>query len=194
MIDPAILDKILVLLAPLFIGATGDNARAARSAAQAMLNSYGARTNRELRLAALAVAFSFGALDALSRAASLDLPVNQVLRLRGNANSLNRGAEQNEKRLEKQLQQPAPVALEPAPEPELPANTATDELVAFVRASWKAEKEASATQPVPLSRQQQRFADRQAEKQRQREREQARLAEKAAQRDAAYAKRLQQSA
>jgi hypothetical protein len=196
MIDPAVLDTILAFLAPLFLGATGDDMQAARRAAKAMLDSYGARTNREIRLAALAIAFSFGALDALSRAASLDLPVNQVLRLRGNANALNRGAEQNEKRLEKQLQQPPAETKEPDPkaEPELPASAATDDLVAFVRASWKAQKAEAAAQPAPMSRQQRRFADRQAEKQRQREQEKARLAERAAQRDAANAERSRLSA
>src|SRR5664279_1779308 len=120
----------------------GDNAAAARRAAKSMLDSYAARTNRELRLAALAIAFSFGALDALSRAANPGLPVNQVLRLRGNANALNRAAEQNENRLEKQLQRQAAAPPEPesASEPDLPANAETDDLVAFVRASWKAEK------------------------------------------------------
>nr|WP_294513719.1 hypothetical protein [uncultured Rhodopila sp.] len=196
MIDRAVLDTILALLASLFLGAAGDDAEAARRAAKAMLDSYGARTNRELRLAALAIAFSFGALDALSRAAGSDLAVNQVLRLRGNANALNRAAEQNEKRLDNQLRQPAAggLAPEPVPEPELPASTATDDLVAFVRASWKAEKAEAAVHPAPLSRQQQRFADRQAEKQQRRDQERARLAERAALRDAAYAERLRQTA
>jgi hypothetical protein len=196
MIDPTILDKVLGFLAPIFLGAAADNAAAARGAAKSMLDSYGARTNRELRLAALAIAFSFGALDALSRSAALDLPLNQVLRLRGNANALNRAAEQNENRLEKQLQRPAAAApeAESATEPALPDNPATDELVAFVRASWKAEKAAAAANPAPLSRQQRRFADRQAEKQRQRDEEQTRVAERAARRDAAYAERLQRSA
>jgi hypothetical protein len=34
-----------------------------------MFDSYRARTHRELRIAALAITFSFGALGALSRAA-----------------------------------------------------------------------------------------------------------------------------
>ncbi|WP_428486317.1 hypothetical protein [Rhodopila sp.] len=45
------LDKILAFLAPLFLGTVADLA-AARATAGALLVSYGAETNRELRLAA----------------------------------------------------------------------------------------------------------------------------------------------
>jgi hypothetical protein len=180
MIAAAVLDKVLGLLAPLFLGPLAGDSAAAREAAKAMLDSYGARTNREVRIAASAIAFSFGALDALSRAAGGDLPVNQVLRLRGNANALNRAAEQNENRLEKLVGRKEAAAPEAPPETELPASGATDDLVAFVRSTWQAEKAAAAPQPVSLSRQQRRFADRQAEKRQRREQEKARLAERAA--------------
>ncbi len=192
MISAAVLDKILGLLAPLFLDVAAPDTGTARRAAQSMLASYEARTNRELRTAALAIAFSFGALDALGRSADPDLPVNQVLRLRGNANALNRAAEQNENRLERLLGRPALEPAEATPEPELPAAGATDDLVAFVRSTWKAEK--AAAQPASPSRQQQRFADRRAEKQQQREQEQTRLTERAAQRDAAYAERSRRTA
>jgi hypothetical protein len=221
MITAAVLDKILGFLAPLFIDIVVGDSAAARDAAQSMLDSYGARNDRELRFAALSIAFSFGALDALSRAADRDLPMNQVLRLRGNANALNRAAQQNETRLEKAQRQsveetmPVPLRLTPAlpdrrlPELEvpeldgpefdrpeldllhsdLPASSATQDLVDFVRATWKAEKAAAGVaQPAePMSRQQRRLAERQAEKQRQRELAQARLAQRAAQRDAVQA-------
>jgi hypothetical protein len=194
MITAAVLSKLVGFLAPLFIDAAASDAEAARDAAKAMLDSYGARTDRELRLATLAIAFSLGALDALSRAVDRDLSTNQVLRLRGNANALNRAAEQNENRLEKLLRQVEAATGDATPEPDMPATSATDDLVAFVRSSWKAEKAVTAAQPAPLSRQQRRFADRQVEKQQQREQEQARLAERAALRDAAYAERSRQHA
>jgi hypothetical protein len=188
MITQAVLDKILGCLAPLFLDAVKGDAAAARSAANAKLASYEARTNRQLRLAALAIAFSFGALDSLSRAADHDLPLNQVLRLRGNANALNRAANQNETRLEKQQRQGDTAAPEATAGMDLPTSGATGELVACVRSAWKAEKAAAAAQPAaPLSRQQRRFAERKLEKQLQRQQEQARLAERAAIRDAARA-------
>jgi hypothetical protein len=167
----AVLDRIFALLAPLFLSATGGDAEAARNAASALLASYEPRTNRELRFAALAIAFSFGALDALSRSADPELTLNQVLRLRGNANALNRAAQQNETRLEKRSQQPETAAAEePA---DLPAGSEIEDLVNFIRPP--------AAAPV-LSRQQRRFLERKEEKQRQREQESARLEARVARR------------
>src|SRR4051794_5854246 len=91
MITAAVLDKLLGFLASLFRDMAADDG-AAREAARSSTATYGARDDRELRLAALSIAFSFGALDALSRAADPDLPPNQVLRLRGNTNALSRVA------------------------------------------------------------------------------------------------------
>jgi hypothetical protein len=207
MITAAVLDTVLGFLAPLFADVVAGDIDAAREAARSTLASYAARDDRELRFAALSIAFSFGALESLSRAADHALPPNQVLRLRGNANALNRAALQNEARLEKAQRRPigeamaapppVPALPDPGlpdpnlPDPNLPASTATEDLVDFVRAAWKAEKAAAAVaQPaVALSRQQRRFAERQAEKQRQREQAQARLAQRAAQRDTANARR-----
>src|SRR3954469_22274628 len=112
-ITVVILDKILAFLAPLFLDVAGDIG-AAREAARTLLASYDPRTNRELRHAALALAFSFGALDALSRSIASELTVNQVLRLRGNANALNRAALLNEQALEA-LRDQLPEVLSDAP-------------------------------------------------------------------------------
>jgi hypothetical protein len=164
-ITEVILEKILAFLAPLFLDAASGDAAAARAAARALLAEYNARTDNELRRAALIIAFDFGALDALSRSVADDLTLNQVLRLRGNANALNRASLQNQKALET-LQQTEP---EPTEETaDLPVSLEPAELVSFARTE------------VPMSRQQRRLADRQAEKIRQREQEQARRAERAA--------------
>ena len=170
-LTPAVLDRILAFLATLFLPSTAGDVAAARSGAAALLASYDVRTDRQLRLAALAIAFSFGALDSLSRAAEPDLPANQVLRLRGNANALNRAAHQNEAKLEKLAGQPE--AAQPDEPQDLPASSDTPDLLAFLR---------TATASPSLSRQQRRFAERQAEKQRQRELEAARLEERVARR------------
>jgi hypothetical protein len=167
-IKNAVLDRILNLLAPLFLSVVADDLAAARAAAWDMLASYGPRTNREMRHAALAIAFSFGALDALSRSADAELTLNQVLRLRGNANALNRAAEQSESRLDKLSRQPAAET-----STELPAGGETGDLVAFARSN----------SDVPeLSRQQRRFTERREEKQRRRQQEAERLEERAARR------------
>jgi hypothetical protein len=165
-ITAVILEKILAFLAPLFLDPASGDTAAARETVRALLAEHTPRTDRELRRAALIIAFDFGALDALSRSVADDLSLNQVLRLRGNANALNRASLQNQKALDA-LQQ-----LEAEPEeaePDLPASLEPAELASFARAA------------VPMSRQQRRLADRQAEKARQRQQEQARRDERAAQ-------------
>ncbi len=154
----AVLEKILTLLAPLVLAAVQGDTQAARDAARSMLDSYEPRTDRELRLAALSIAFGFGALDALSKAADPDLTPNQAIRLRGNANALHRSAEQADKRLETLRRSPPDATADPAP---LPASVSTEDLLAFAKATMNA--------PPPLTRQQRRAAERQAEKQRRRE-------------------------
>src|ERR1700760_4815753 len=114
-ITAVILEKMLTFLAPLFLDVAGDIG-SAREAARALLASYEPRTDRELRHAALVIAFSFGALDGLSRSAGSELSVNQVLRLRGNANALNRAALRNEQALEA-LRAQSPEAEEQSEEP-----------------------------------------------------------------------------
>jgi hypothetical protein len=178
-ITAVILEKILAFLAPLFLDVAGDIG-AARETARVLLESYDLRTNRELRHAALAIAFSFGALDALSRSAGSDLTVNQVLRLRGNANALNRAALQNEQALEALREQPPetpskapPEAPPEADEPaeadalDLPASLEPAELAKFARTQ------------LALSRQQRHALERQAEKAQRRQQKQARLAQRA---------------
>lgn len=174
-ITAAVLERILAFLAPIFLEAAGGNNDIAREAARSALACYDARTNRELRLAALAVAFSFGALDALSKAANPDLTINQVMRLRGNATSLHRSADKAERALAQERHDPDE---QPEPEADLPDSTSTSDLVAFAK-----------TAP-PMSRQQRRLAERQAEKQRQRRAEEARKAQRIAQRRAHDAMQL----
>jgi hypothetical protein len=164
-ITAVILDKILAFLAPLFLDVAAGDTEAAKAAAHALLASYNPRTDHELRHAALIIAFSFGALDALSRSAGAELSLNQVLRLRGNAGALNRAALQNQKALD--VLRAASTDETPASE-DLPASLEPADLASFARTS------------APLSRQQRRAQERQAEKAEQRQQEQARLAERAA--------------
>ena len=165
-ITDAVFGKIVAFLAPLFLDACCGNIEIARASAVAVLAGYNARNDRELRLAALILAFSLGALDALARAVNPELTENQVLRLRGNANALNRAALQNQKALD-DLQSDRPVSQD-EPLAELPASSATSDLVSFAR-----------TAPAPLSRQQRRAAERQAEKARKRQEAAARLVQRA---------------
>jgi hypothetical protein len=164
-ITAVILDKILAFLAPLFLQAASGDANAAREAARALLAEHNPRTDRELRRAALIIAFDFGALDALSRSVADDLTLSQILRLRGNANALNRASLQNQKALDAlQQQEPEP----PEAAADLPASLEPADLASFARAE------------APVSRQQRRAAERQAEKARLRQEEKDRLAQRAA--------------
>lgn len=102
-LPPAVLETILTRLAALFLaGAAGDQAAAHQAAAQ-MLSSYHPETEDEVRLAANIIIFSFQALEALSQAATPDIPITRVMKLRSGAVSLTRQSQKAEQRLE-QLQ------------------------------------------------------------------------------------------
>jgi hypothetical protein len=183
----AALDKTLAFLAPLFLDTPAADIAAARQAASATLAGYAVRSDRELRLAALIIAFSFGALDALSRAINPVLSMNQMLRLHGNANALNRAAHLNETRLLALQRQSAGEPLSEADPPieVLPASIATQDLVAFTRPAPKAAPAIASASPAaplsaPPSRQQRRAAERQAEKLRRSQEEKARRAQRVA--------------
>jgi hypothetical protein len=102
-ITPVILHTLLGRLALLFLSGADNDPTAARHAASHMLAAYNAETDNELRLAANVISFSFHALEALSQAATPDMPLNKILRLRGSAVSLSREANKAERRLD-QLQ------------------------------------------------------------------------------------------
>ncbi len=196
-ITAALLDRIIRLLAPLFLDATAGDLIAARDAARGMLASYNSRDDEELRLHALVIAFGFGALDALAQAAGSGLSLNQVMRLRSNATALSRAGHQNQAVLDRCRKQSA---AEPAPEPEpaqteLPDSLRTADLVAFTRHGKRAPlalppdetaplRQAPLDQPrppsapaaTPLTRQQRRAAEREAEKRQRRLDHQARKA------------------
>ena len=116
----AILETILTRLATLFLIGAGGDQNAARHAASEMLAAYHPETTDELRLAANIVSFSFQALEALAQAATPDMPLTRVLRLRGSAVSLSRESAKAERRLaqlQKSRDQPMPAQI---PEPVSP--------------------------------------------------------------------------
>jgi hypothetical protein len=102
-IPQAVLDTVLNRLALLFLaGAAGDPATA-RHAATHMLAAYHPETPNELSLASEIISFSFHALEALGDAATPDLSMNKILRLRGSAVSLSRESHKAQRKLD-QLQ------------------------------------------------------------------------------------------
>jgi hypothetical protein len=122
-LSAAILDTILARLALLFLSGTASDLTAARHAAAQMLAAYHPQTDEELRLSAQLVGFSFHALEALSQAASRDIPLTRALRLRGSAVSLSRESHKAQRRLDhiqKARHTGSPVTSElPPPEPKI---------------------------------------------------------------------------
>ncbi|WP_428493391.1 hypothetical protein [Rhodopila sp.] len=130
----ALVETILSRIAPLFLIGAANNPEAARHAAAHMLDAYHPETTEELRLAANIVAFGFQSLEALAQAATPDMSLTRILRLRGSAVTLSRESAKAERRLA-ELQtarrnapaHPAatqPAAIQPAePQPETPEPT-----------------------------------------------------------------------
>jgi hypothetical protein len=162
-ITPAILDKVLSLLVPLFLTDTDPDLLAARHAASRLLAAYNAETEEELRLAAEIISFGFGALDALAKSMAPGLTMSTVLRLRGSANAQHRSANQCQRTFDKVRKErrigaagASRQAREVAPEQPVSA----DPLMSGDDAQ-------PTRQPIPVvsqSRQQRRAAERKAEK------------------------------
>jgi hypothetical protein len=94
-----LLNLIVTLLAPMFLCASEGDIRFARMAAMETVNGYRAQNHAGLIAVAQIVAFGLAALGSLSLSMADDLSVSMTLRLRGNANALNRSAEQNRRAL-----------------------------------------------------------------------------------------------
>jgi hypothetical protein len=85
---------VVTSLAPAFLTATGSNMDEARAAVIATINAYNPRSQADLLPIAQIIAFGLAALGSISRSMAEDIPTPLALRLRGNAASLNRAAEQ----------------------------------------------------------------------------------------------------
>ena len=117
----AILETIITRLSALFLAGAAGDMIAARQAAAQMLSAYHPETEDELRLAANIVSFSFQALEALGQAATPDMPLTRILRLRGGAVSLSRESHKAQRRLDKlQTARRAGIPAETQPNPPNP--------------------------------------------------------------------------
>jgi hypothetical protein len=169
-IAPAFLEEIVARLLHLFLlGAAGDEI-AARYAVLSTLAAYDPSDEQELRLAAEIISFGFAALEGLAKAMNPELPVNAVLRLRGNANAAHRSGHQCQRTLDK-LRKERRTAAVHSPPPEIPARSAAPTEAPTL-------SEPAPNQPAPrpdLSRQQRRDLERKALKAQRKEAERARL-------------------
>ena len=138
----ALLNLIVILLAPMFLAVSGGDLTYARMAALETVNSYRAETRTDLLTIAQIVAFGLAALGSLSLSMADDLSLSMTLRLRANANACSRSVEHGRRALQaarqhaqsqprsEQPQQPAaqaegePVPTSLAAAPAAPASSA----------------------------------------------------------------------
>jgi hypothetical protein len=132
-ITPAFLDRILTLLVPLFLAATGADMGVARETVRSTLADYRARNYNEVRLAALVVAFGFGALEALGNAADRALSLDQVMDLRDNATALSQAGDRAQAVLDALRRRRLAERAVDSGLDCLPVSTGADELLALVR-------------------------------------------------------------
>jgi hypothetical protein len=99
--DATARDQIFIGLTPFFLDAAQGDAVKARAAAEAMVAGFDPKTMEETLLAAQIIVYSLAGMDSLRRsAAAPDLPERTHLRLRGNANAMQRASQQARKALE----------------------------------------------------------------------------------------------
>jgi hypothetical protein len=91
---------ILALLAPMFLWSTNGNIRLAYTAAAQTVNEYRVTNRLSLFTVAKIIAFDIATLSSLSQSMYEDVSMLLALRLRGNANSLDRSGERNRRLLE----------------------------------------------------------------------------------------------
>ena len=110
-----LLNLILVLLTPMFLGAAGGNLTFARLAAAETLTAYRAETRVDLITIAKIVAFGLATLDTLGLSMTDDLSITKILRLRASANASDRAEHRNRRLLDQS--QSNRIAPQPSTEP-----------------------------------------------------------------------------
>ena len=103
-----LMDFILGILAPLLMVGSITDLQCARLAAAEAIAAYNTTGPNQLITAGQIVAFALTALDNLRLSTAPDLSLSMKLKLRGNANALNRSAATNTKLLEKAQREPPP--------------------------------------------------------------------------------------
>ena len=145
----ALMALIVSLLAPIFLGVTAGDPNLARLAAWETIAAYQARNQADLIAIAQIIAYGLAALGSLSLSMDDNISVTMALRLRGNANALNRSAEQNRRALAKTETAPQP-PVDTAYETEVLANLeATKARVAEARARLHQAPPAPTQVPTP---------------------------------------------
>ena len=153
-------EQIFLSVAPFFLEAAHGNQADARAAAQAMVDSFGPETTEQTLLAAQIVVYSLAGLDSLRRSAETpDLAPSVHLRLRGNANAMQRASQNCRKALDqrrKSADAPAHTGTNATP-----VRTFTeDDLKAAIQSASAVIAEARAAAQAPMNREARRAAER----------------------------------
>jgi hypothetical protein len=146
-----LLNVVVAFLAPMFLWATGGNVTFAQLAAIETLDAYRATGPLSLIAAARTIAFELAALSSLSQSMNEELSLSMALRLRGNANSMDRAAERNRRMLEEDCR----IAEAADPPGEACAEEAVAEaqrMVQEANARIKLAQQPQAPAPVPAAR------------------------------------------
>ena len=114
--DTNLVNLVLALLTPMFLWSTAGDIRLAHIAAAQTLNEYRAANRLSLFTVAKIIAFDIATLSSLSLSMYEDVSMLLALRLRGNANSLDRSGERNRRAWEQTSRTAAPDETEDAVE------------------------------------------------------------------------------
>jgi hypothetical protein len=145
-----LLELIVAFLAPMFITASCGDLHFARLAAMETMQSYGARTQAELMNIAQIIGFGLAAMDSLCLSMADELALSMKLRLRGNANALNRSAQQHQRVLDqRRCDNPTQMA---DPEPSFDDSPITEAEIeaSIAHANAMAEAAHACMQPAPM--------------------------------------------
>ena len=99
-VEVNLVSLVLALLTPMFLWSTAGDIRLAHTAAAETLNTYRIANRLDLWTVAKIIAFDIATLSSLSQSMYEDISISMALRLRGNANGLDRSAERNRRALE----------------------------------------------------------------------------------------------
>ncbi len=94
-----LLEFIITLLTPMFLAVAGGNLAHARAAAAETLGSFRTETRYDLITVTKIIAFGLATISSLSRSMDDDVSLNQILRLRSNANATDRSEHRNRQAL-----------------------------------------------------------------------------------------------
>ena len=123
-----LMNLVVTILAPIFLGVTGGDIGLARMAAVETIDDFRARNHMDLIAVTQLIVNGLAAVDSLSRSMADDLSLSMTLRLRGNAISLNRAVEQNRRALRQNCDaDPVVFHAESVPEPEPPVPAAEND-------------------------------------------------------------------